>query len=122
MTICSLVSHILLPFPDNEPPRISNCPDSVVIPVVSSSSRVLHSWSPPAVSDNSGNVDAAFACLATPSTDCNDGAGTFSVGVTKVMYDATDRSGNRDVCEFTITITGKCGFGLLMSDSYDHVA
>ena len=95
---------------DNEPPEIYGCPDDVIIPVISSSNQVLHSWTPPLTSDNSDDmVDVVFTCLATTPQECNQaGYGTFSVGVTMVMYKARDMSGNENKCDFTVTVTGLC--------------
>ena len=48
-----------------------------------------------------------FGCLASVSNECHqDGYGTFSVGDTEVMYNGTDKSGNQNFCNFTVTVRG----------------
>ena len=86
------------------------CPNDTIVPVNSSPDQVIHSWIPPRFTDNSINpVNVAFDCMATASSECNqDGNGTFSEGVTRVMYTATDMSGNENSCGFTVTVTGLC--------------
>ncbi|XP_022088749.1 uncharacterized protein LOC110978239 [Acanthaster planci] len=92
---------------DDEPPKVSGCPDDVIIPVTSSSQLVTHSWIPPILTDNSGqDVRVTFNCLPTTFSECNRaGNGSFSVGDTTVRYTARDMSGNRNVCAFTVTVT-----------------
>ena len=99
---CSLFTIL-----DNEPPMINSCPDDVIIPVVPSSNQVLRSWIPPTISDNSGHANVSLSCSATTSKECKQtGSGLFLVGVTEVIYSATDTSGNNNTCGFTITVTG----------------
>ncbi|XP_022088889.1 uncharacterized protein LOC110978300 isoform X3 [Acanthaster planci] len=92
---------------DDEPPKVSGCPDDVIIPVTSSSQLVTHSWIPPILTDNSGqDVSVTFNCLPTTFSECNRaGNGSFSVGDTTVRYTARDMSGNRNVCAFNVTVT-----------------
>ncbi|XP_038051810.1 deleted in malignant brain tumors 1 protein-like [Patiria miniata] len=90
---------------DNEPPEVLGCPDDVIIPVISSSNQVSHSWTPPMTSDNSNTeVDVTFTCQVTPAC-YQAGHGTFPVGVSIVRYTARDRSGNENICDFSITVT-----------------
>ncbi|XP_022088888.1 uncharacterized protein LOC110978300 isoform X2 [Acanthaster planci] len=93
---------------DVEHPEVYDCPEDVTIPVIASSNHVLHNWTPPKVSDNSGHVDVTFRCSssAVSLTDCNQaGNGTFSVGVTTIQYIFEDRSKNAAMCSFTVTVT-----------------
>ncbi|XP_033630594.1 uncharacterized protein LOC117292594 [Asterias rubens] len=51
------------------------------------------------------SVVVVFGCLATVSNKCHqDGYGNFSVGDTEVMYNGTDKSGNQNFCNFTVTV------------------
>ncbi|XP_071797056.1 uncharacterized protein [Asterias amurensis] len=61
---------------------------------------------PDDLSKNLGqSVDVVFGCSATVLNNCHqDGYGTFSVGDTMVMYNGTDKSGNQNFCNFTVTI------------------
>ncbi|XP_022111721.1 hyalin-like, partial [Acanthaster planci] len=90
---------------DDEPPKVSGCPDDVIIPVTSSSQLVTHSWIPPILTDNSGqDVSVTFNCSPTTFSECNRaGNGSFAVGDTTVRYTARDMSENRNVCAFTVT-------------------
>ncbi|XP_038052770.1 uncharacterized protein LOC119725436 [Patiria miniata] len=92
---------------DNEPPEIYDCPDDVIIPVMSATNQVPYSWIPPTFSDNSNaDVDVEFTCRATTPRECNQtGDGAFSVGVATVMYKGRDKSGNVNICQFTVTVT-----------------
>ncbi|XP_022106237.1 hyalin-like isoform X2 [Acanthaster planci] len=92
---------------DNQPPVIRDCPDDVIVPVNSSSGQLSVSWSPPSISDNSGrDIQLTFKCRATTPTECNEaGEGTFSVGITTVIYKAQDQSGIESVCQFTVNVT-----------------
>ncbi|XP_038051570.1 uncharacterized protein LOC119724542 [Patiria miniata] len=93
-------------FRDNEPPVFSGCPGDVVIPVKPSSNQVAYSWPPPLISDSAGPVDVTFSCQAIKVLKCNrTGSGVFTVGVTTVIYNATDISGNHTTCLFKVTVT-----------------
>ncbi|XP_022088748.1 deleted in malignant brain tumors 1 protein-like [Acanthaster planci] len=91
---------------DNESPEIFGCPDDVIIPVMSSSDQVSYSWMPPVTLDNSDSeVNVVFTCLVTSPNECyQHGLGTFSAGLSTVKYTARDKSGNANVCEFTVTV------------------
>ncbi|XP_038051809.1 uncharacterized protein LOC119724704 [Patiria miniata] len=98
--------HAIVIQVDNEPPMISGCPGDVIIPAKPSTNPVAYSWPPPVISDNAGPVDVTFGCRPTKVWKCNEtGSGIFTFGVTKVMYNATDASGNRNMCQFKITVT-----------------
>ncbi|XP_038051797.1 adhesion G-protein coupled receptor G6-like [Patiria miniata] len=90
---------------DNEPPMFSGCPGDVIIPAKPSSNQVAYSWPPPLISDNAGPVNVTFSCQATTVLKCNKtGSGIFTVGVTTVIYNATDTSGNHATCLFKVTV------------------
>ncbi|XP_071804174.1 uncharacterized protein [Asterias amurensis] len=91
---------------DIEPPTLTGCPFDTTIPVTTPSSRVTHSWIPPRFTDNSGPPSESFGCSSTGYNECHQsGSGLFGVGITKVMYNATDVARNRVECSFTVTVT-----------------
>lgn len=92
---------------DIEPPTVTGCPFDTTIPVTMPSSRVTHSWTQPGFTDNSGPPSESFGCSSTGYNECHQsGSGLFSVGITKVMYNATDGARNRVECSFTVAVTG----------------
>ncbi len=94
---------------DIESPMVTGCPDDTTIPVTMPSSRVTHSWTPPTFTDNSGPPTVSFGCSSTGYKECHQsGSGLFGVGITKVMYNATDAARNRVMCSFTVNVTGQC--------------
>ena len=101
----------LFTLPDNESPKIHSCPADVILLAISSSSRVQHSWIPPIITDNAGQVDVIFGCSVT--TCYQVGTGSFAVGVTTVVYKAKDHSGNENICNFTVTVTGSWKLSLV---------
>ncbi|XP_038047601.1 adhesion G-protein coupled receptor G6-like [Patiria miniata] len=107
---------------DNEPPMFSGCPGDVIIPAKPSSNEVAYSWPPPLISDNAGPVDVTFSCQATKVLKCNrTGSGVFTVGVTSVIYNATDTSGNHATCLFKVTVTGFCPAGTTNDDLHGRL-
>ncbi|UJP64393.1 HYR domain-containing protein [Mongoliitalea daihaiensis] len=80
---------------DDVPPVIINCPASIVVPNTIGSCSASVGWVPPTASDNSGSV--------TLTSNFEPGA-SFPVGTTRVIYTATDPTGNTAVCEFDVTV------------------
>ncbi|XP_022088720.1 uncharacterized protein LOC110978214 isoform X2 [Acanthaster planci] len=93
---------------DTEPPKITGCPADIIIPVKPPSNQVPYSWTPPMITDNSGSANVTFTCQTAAILVCSQSGqnGIFAIGVTEVMYNAVDASGNQDMCHFTITVTG----------------
>ncbi|XP_022097501.1 uncharacterized protein LOC110982977 isoform X2 [Acanthaster planci] len=92
---------------DKEPPQINNCPDYVTLPILPSTDRVSYSWTPPTFLDNSdADVEVTHSCHGSSHLQCDQaGSGTFSAGVTVVMYKGRDKSGNENICQFSVTVT-----------------
>ena len=81
---------------DIEPPVFSNCPANIVKDITNMScSCWTITWTTPTAKDN----------CSTPSVSstCNSGR-CFPIGVTTVIYTATDAKGNKAICSFTVTI------------------
>ena len=100
--IASLISIKDVPFltdMDNVPPRIS-CPPDVLTSSFAGATSYGVRWEEPKVSDNSGREVSV-----TPSIPMGS---RFPIGVTEVIYTATDFSGNNATCSFTVTVRGGC--------------
>ena len=84
---------------DVESPKFSNgCPHDLAVDAAPVGSDTTVSWSPPDVTDNSGDV-------VNLQSDVIPGS-NFPSGVTNVTYTAVDVTGNTAVCAFSVTVTG----------------
>ncbi|XP_033636709.1 uncharacterized protein LOC117297670 [Asterias rubens] len=82
---------------DNEDP-ILTCPENVEMLVTHGQVFGTPTWSPPVVTDNSGEIDVISASHI-------NGTSSFYVNVIEtVEYNATDYSGNVGYCNFTVLI------------------
>ncbi|XP_033637151.1 hyalin-like [Asterias rubens] len=82
---------------DNEDP-ILTCPENVEMHVTLGQLFSTPTWSPPVVTDNSGEIDVTSASHI-------NGMSMFYVDVIEtVEYNATDYSGNVGYCNFTVLI------------------
>lgn len=81
---------------DSEPPGI-RCPANVTTEIAPGQTSGVVTYPPPVVSDNLPG--ATFSCA--PSSGSR-----FPLGATTVNCTATDSSGNRSSCSFTVTING----------------
>lgn len=86
---CSFDVTIVDPFD----PVFTNCPTDITINA-SAGCAATASWIPPVLND---------ACGAMVTSNFEPGD-TFPVGVTTVIYMATDSSGNTGSCSFTVTV------------------
>ena len=91
---CSLIVTVT----DNENPQLINCPGDIT--VYTGPGHLFCSqtatWTPPTVIDN---------CTGSVNLISNYSPGaTFPVGITTVIYTATDPSGNTATCSFTVTV------------------
>ena len=78
---------------------ISGCPMNRTLLADNTTSTTIVSWTPPTVTDNSGD---------NVTLDVTMGPGSlFSLGVTVVTYTATDAAGLVSTCEFSVTILGE---------------
>ena len=84
---------------DVESPKFSNgCPRDLAVDAAPLGSDTTVSWSPPDVTDNSGDVGNLQSDVIPGSA--------FPSGVTNVTYTAVDVTGNTAVCAFSVTVTG----------------
>jgi gliding motility-associated-like protein len=85
---------------DVTPPTITGCTDVVVDASPASCDAVVN-WNALSIADN---------CTELPFISSNYNSGdTFPVGTTLVTYEATDESGNKSVCSFTVTVNDVTG-------------
>jgi HYR domain/GEVED domain/Domain of unknown function DUF11/Secretion system C-terminal sorting domain/Leucine rich repeat len=93
---CSFTAIARLPNPcssDITPPTFARCPLDTII---NANQPTIVNWTTPAVSDNCG----------IPSLGVNYASGsTFPMGVTRVIYTATDVANNTAVCSFNVTVS-----------------
>ncbi|XP_071961171.1 uncharacterized protein [Antedon mediterranea] len=89
--VCSFTITIF----DDEFPEINNCPENQRLTITSESNTIAAIWTPPTATDNSGQ----------PALSSNYPSGyQFQSGVTYVIYEARDSSGNKVQCTFSITV------------------
>ena len=86
-------------FTDSEIPALSGTPSTQNINTDTGLPNATVSWTPPSVSDNSGEA-------VTLTSDYSPGD-TFPIGTTTVTYTATDTSGNTATSAFNVVVTGK---------------
>ncbi|HEY5747584.1 MAG TPA: HYR domain-containing protein, partial [Chryseolinea sp.] len=78
-------------------PVFANCPANISVSTTPVSCDIVVNWTPPTVTDN---------CDASPVVTSTHTSGTtFTPGVYTVTYEATDASGNKETCSFTVTVT-----------------
>lgn len=82
-------------FADKEPPIIEGCISPPAF-LVAPKSKENITWEEPNIFDNSQSV------TITKSHEF----GLFKIGVTEVVYNATDPSGNVNICKLNITVEG----------------
>ncbi|XP_033099724.1 uncharacterized protein LOC117103264 [Anneissia japonica] len=89
--LCSFAVTIL----DDELPVITNCPSNQQLTITTSGDTAIATWTTPDATDNSGQ----------PGLSSNYPSGyPFPVGMTDVIYEARDASGNGAQCTFVITV------------------
>jgi hypothetical protein len=97
-TKCTFRVNVIAPDPcssDAIPPTFARCPTDTII---NANQPTIVNWTSPAVSDNCG----------IPSLNVNYASGSsFPVGVTKVIYTATDIANNSAVCSFNVAVTSQ---------------
>ncbi|XP_041454283.1 mucin-3A-like isoform X39 [Lytechinus variegatus] len=94
--ICSFDVTVVLGVVDTTDPIVNFCPANMEILTPVGEPEVVVTWNEPVAFDNSGSV------TTTQSASPGD---TFGEGVTQVVYQFTDASGNDAFCIFTITVT-----------------
>ena len=80
---------------DTVSPIILGCPSDTIVPTDSANCALNVNWLAPTASDNCGL--AGLSSTHVPGSN-------FNVGVSTVVYVASDSSGNTDTCSFTITV------------------
>jgi len=81
---------------DSESPEII-CPGDLIIDAVSGECDAVVNYPDPAVSDNCPG--ATFQLIEGLASGSN-----FPVGVTTIVFEATDQAGNTDQCSFSVTV------------------
>ena len=84
---------------DKEAPRISACPANISSPTDLGKPTALIIWDDLTVTDNADD-DPVIKC--TPSSGSE-----FIIGVTEVVCEAIDKSGNNATCSFNVNVTGQ---------------
>ncbi|XP_071786950.1 adhesion G-protein coupled receptor G7-like [Asterias amurensis] len=82
------------------------CPEDIFIPVTDEIDSITTYWDPPFNPNSVQFTSVIFTCLGPGrSVSCRqDGSGVFPVGITKVMYTATETGGLEIFCAFTVTV------------------
>ena len=80
---------------DNENPVISDCPIDIAVSTDPNNCNAVANWTSPSTTDNSGSV--------TLTSNFEPGS-IFPVGITQVIYTATDVAGNQSICSFNVTV------------------
>ena len=81
---------------DTVPPVISDCPADTVVNI-DTGCEVIVNWVEP-------TADDGFYSLVDTFTSTHSSGDLFPVGITNVIYTATDLYDNSSTCEFTITV------------------
>lgn len=81
---------------DVQVPVFTNCPNNIFVNNDAGACDAVVTWNAPIVADNCG--------VNTVTTTHSPGA-SFPVGVTTVVYTATDNSGNSSTCSFNVTVS-----------------
>ncbi len=80
---------------DTEPPTVSGCPANMTVETESGACTAVADWRAPTITDQCGDIDVA----------ANPAPGTsLAIGMTTVVYTATDSAGNTATCQFNVTI------------------
>ena len=81
--------------PDVTPPVISGCPDNISQTTTGSSATV--NWTPPIATDNCTDPQNL--------TSTHQPGDNFPLGISTVVYTATDAAGNQANCSFDVTVS-----------------
>lgn len=80
---------------DAQLPVFTNCPNNILVVNDPGQCSAVVTWNAPIVTDN---------CGVNTVTSTHSPGSTFPVGVTTVVYTATDNNGNSSTCTFTVTV------------------
>ena len=99
---CTLIIEVK----DVTPPSIVNCPSNVAVMAPANACTAVVTWTPPPTAfDNCSGV--TLVQTSSPTTGLGIGS-AFPIGVTTILYTATDAAGNTATCSFTVTVSGTC--------------
>lgn len=84
---------------DITPPTLSGCPGDITVNAIPGECRAVVNYALPTVTD-----DCTTSITAAPVDPAHVSGGTFLVGATTVVLQATDAAGNASTCSFTITV------------------
>ena len=97
---------LLIEVKDMTLPSIVNCPTNISVMAPVNACTAVVTWSPPPTAfDNCSGV--TLVQTSSPTTGLGIGS-AFPIGVTTILYTATDASGNTATCSFTVTVSGTC--------------
>lgn len=93
------------------------CPSSTA--VCSSSSITLSNLAPLSVADNCSSLPNVTYSLSGATTGSNTGSANtnYNLGITNVLYRATDAAGNLGTCSFTVTVNANPTISAVSSSS-----
>jgi hypothetical protein len=87
-------TEVVVHIGDVTPPVLSACPANMV---VCSDVATTVTWTPPTATDN---------CGGSPTISSTHAPGSmFALGITTVVYTATDAAGNTSACSFTVNVS-----------------
>jgi hypothetical protein len=84
---------------DVDAPIFANCPTNIVLATTGTTTTAAATWTPPTATDN---------CVSPIITSTHTSGLSFPVGVTTVIYTATDAKNNKVTCAFNVTVTNPC--------------
>lgn len=92
-TTCSFTVELV----DKTVPVITGCPGNIIVNA-DNSCQAIATWTPPTLADN---------CTGAILTSTKSPGSIFPKGTSTVLYTATDASGNKATCSFTVTVVDK---------------
>ncbi|XP_015588785.1 sushi, von Willebrand factor type A, EGF and pentraxin domain-containing protein 1 [Cephus cinctus] len=95
--ICKFTVNVV----DREPPTVENCIDPPIFLAESTTGAINITWTEPVFHDNS---DIPVRVERSHNPDEN----VFPLGLTNVVYNATDKSGNTRSCVLNVTVEDIC--------------
>ena len=101
--LCYFITHLpsyIAATVDTTKPIIVNCPASETHNTDFDKPTASVTWTKPTATDNMDVVDL---------TSNFPSGFEIEIGVTEVVYTATDPSNNQETCNFTVTVIGKLG-------------
>lgn len=94
-TVCAFSVTVL----DNQAPEFLSCPTNINLNTTPGSCEAVATWSPPVANDNCSGLVSIVQTSGLPS------GSAFPLGVTPVIFTATDAVGNVSTCTFNVTVS-----------------